>query len=101
MSWSWPAGGGHGCGADGPDGGDPGQAGAELPLLGEVVPEARAEMCGEVSAALQREQGGIADEQGRVVVAEHGLGVGRGGAELGVRAEEVAEEDLGVGDGAA
>lgn len=39
------SGGGEGLGADGPDRGDPGQTGAEVPLLGEIEPLAGAGGC--------------------------------------------------------
>ncbi len=89
-------------GAAGPDGGDPGEACAGVPLVGEVEVLARA-FQGEVDGGvlLEGEEGGVADEEGGVGLGEHGDGVGGGGEEGGVGAEEVAKEDLCVGDGGA
>jgi len=98
--WSEAAG-GEGFGADGPDGGDPGEGGAGAPLMGEVVPGAGADLLLDLGAGFEGEEGWVADEQGGVVGAEHGDGVGGVLVEGGCDVDEFAEEDLGVGKGAA
>ena len=42
--------------ADGPDGGDPGQAGAGVPLVGDVDPETGADLLLDLVAGLEGEQ---------------------------------------------
>ena len=87
-------------GTAGPDGGDPGQAGAGVPLVGEVeilAGAAKSEI--DFGAAFKGEQGGIANEERGIGLREHGDGVGGYGEELWSGAEEVLEENLGVGDG--
>ena len=95
--------GGESFGADGPDGGDPGEMGAAGPLMGEVEPEAGADLWVgfDLRAGFERDERGVADEERGVGVGEHGDGVGGRGEELGVGGDEVAEEDLRVGDRAA
>ena len=94
-------GGGESFGANSPDGGDPGQAGAGAPLVGHVDPEAGAGGLLDAAAGFEGQERGIADEQGGVGVGKHGDGIGRCGDEFGVGVEELAEEDLGVGERAA
>ena len=48
----------QGLGTDGPDGGDPGQAGAGAPLLRDVDPEAGADLLLDLGAVLEGEQRG-------------------------------------------
>ena len=89
-------------GADGPDGGDPGQAGAFAPELREVEPEQRFRVGGiDGGAVFAGEQGGVADEECSVGVGQHREGLGGLLHEVGTIAVEVGEEDLGVGEGAA
>ena len=57
--------------------------------------------CSMLRRCFEGEQCGVADEQGGVGVLEHGDGVGWVLEEGGLGAEEFAEEDLGVGEGAA
>lgn len=91
---------GEEVGAAGPDGGDPGEVGAGVPLVGEVeVLAGCAEGLVDGGAVFEGEEGGVADEEGGVGLREHGDRVGGAGEEGGVGAEEVPEEDLGVGDG--
>src|SRR5260370_41868152 len=52
-------------------------------------------------AGFEGEEGGIADEDGGVCLLQHGDGVGCGGEEGGVGVVEFAEQDFGVGEGAA
>ena len=92
---------GEGLGADGPDGGYPGKAGADVPLVGEIEPLAGAYGLLDCFAGFEGEKGGVADEDGGVGLAEHRDGVGWSGDEGGLAADEFAEEDLGVGEGAA
>jgi len=94
-------GGGDSFRTHGPDGGDPGQSGALIPLGGDVVPGAWAGFRFDVGAAFEGEQGGVADEQRGVGLGEHGDGIGGGRLEVRRGAEEVAEEHLCVGDRAA
>jgi len=87
--------------ADGPDGGDPGQAGATGPLMGEIEPKAGADGGFDVGAGLLGDERWIADEESCVGLLQHGDGIGGRGEECRVRAEKLAEEDLGVGERAA
>ncbi len=94
--------GGKGFGADGPDGGYPGEAGEFAPEVGEIEPEER---CGgrgvDGGAMLAGEESGIADEESGVGGDEHGGGVS-GEIEVGgVGSVEVLEEDADVGGGTA
>ena len=91
----------EGVGAGGPDGSDPGEAGAGVPLVGEVDPEEGAGGGVDAGVVLAGEEGGIADEESGVSVAEHLDGVGGGWEEGGVVGVELAEEDLKIGNGAA
>lgn len=91
----------QGFGAHGPDGGDPGEVGSGVPLMGEVEPLAGADSFFDDFARFEGEKGGVADEDGSVGVLQHRDGVGRGGKESGISVEKFAEEDLGVGQGAA
>jgi len=91
----------EGFGADGPDGGDPGEFGADVPLVSEVKPLARANGDFDLFAGFEGEEGGIADEDGGVRVLEHGDWVGCGGNKGGMGPEELSEEDFGVGEGTA
>ncbi len=93
--------GGERLGAGGPDGGDPGEVGAGLPLVGKVEPLAGADELFDLSAGFESQEGGIAYEDRGVGVVEHRDGVGCGGEEGGVGVEEFAEEDFGVGEGTA
>ena len=52
-------------------------------------------------AALEGEECGVADEEGSVGLMKHGDGIGGRGEEGGIGGEEAAEEELGVGEGAA
>ncbi len=88
-------------GTDGPDGGYPGKAGAGVPLVGEVEPLAGAYGLLDCFAGFQGQESGVADEDGCVGELEHRDGVGWGREEGGMGVEEFAEEDLGVGEGAA
>ena len=88
-------------GADGPDGSDPGEAGAGAPFVRQVEPLAGADGLFDLLAGFEGEERGIADEQSGVRVPEHGDGIGGRGDEAGLGVEEVAEEDLGVGARAA
>ena len=90
---------GQGLRTCGPHSRDPGQAGVAVPELGEVVPGAGADGCVNLRAALEREQGGVADEQGGVGLGEHGFGVRGRFDKAGRHAEKVAEQYLGVGGG--
>jgi len=91
----------EGLGAGGPDGGDPGEAGAGVPLMGEVDPEEGAGDGFDLGLALAGEEGGVADKERGVGLAEHRHGVGGVREEDRVVGVELAEEDLQVGDGAA
>ena len=73
----------EGFGADGPDGGDPGEAGAGVPLVGEVEPLAGADGWLDCFAGFEGEQGGVADEEGSVGLLQHGDGVGGCGKNAG------------------
>ena len=84
--------------AHSPDGCDPGKAGACVPLVGEVDPLAGTDSQLDMLAGFERQQGGVADEQGGVGLLEHGDGIGRALNEGGMGAEEFAEEDFGVGE---
>jgi len=88
-------------GPDGPDRGNPGKIGVGMPFVGEVVPMAWADGGLDLMARFEREECGVADEDGSVCVFEHGDGVCRRGDEGGVRVEKFAEEDFGVGERAA
>ena len=92
---------GQGFGADGPDGGDPGKVGSDVPLVGEVVPLARADGSFDLIAGFEGKERRIADEDGGVCLVQHGDGIGWRGNEGGAGIEEFAEEDLGVGERAA
>ncbi len=94
---------GEGVWTCGPYGGDPGEAGAGVPLVGEVVPGAGADSVDglDVGAVFESEESRVADEDGGVVIAEHGDGIGGRGDEGGVGVEEFAKEDAGVSEGAA
>ena len=96
------AGWGQGFGAEGPDGGYPGEAGEFAPEVGEVKPEEWG-FGGVVDggAVLAGEECGVADEERGVGAGEHGGEVGGEVDEGGVGVVEVLEEDAGVGDGAA
>lgn len=97
--------------AHSPDGGDPGKACELAPEGRDVEPEERAgveigvelgcDLRFDLGAVLAGEQRGVADEERGVVSAQHGDGVGGLLDEGGSRADELAEEDLGVGEGAA
>jgi hypothetical protein len=91
----------EGFGADGPNGGDPGKVGAGAPLMGQVEPLTRADVGFDVLAGFECEESGIADEDGRVCVLQHGDWVGCGGYKGGLGVVEFTEEDLGVGEGTA
>ena len=91
-------GGGEGLGAGGPDGGNPGETGAGVPLMGEVEPEEGAGDGFDAGLALAGEEGGVADEEGGVGVLEHGDGVCGLWEEYRIVGVEAAEEDVGVGD---
>ena len=67
--------GGKGLRTDGPDGGDPGKAGAGVPLVGEVEPLAGAYDLFDMGAGFEREKGGVADEDSGVGLPEHRDGV--------------------------
>lgn len=88
-------------GTDGPDGCDPGKAGAGMPLVGEVEPLAGAYDLLDCFAGFESKKSGVADEDRGIGELEHGDGIGRGGNKGGIGAEEFAEEDLGIGEGAA
>lgn len=88
-------------GADGPDGSDPGEAGAGAPFVSQVEPLAGADGLFDLLAGLESEERGISDEQSGVRVPEHRDGIGWRGDEAGLGVEEVAEENLGVGARAA
>ena len=90
-----------GFGADGPDCGDPGEVGAGVPLVGEIEPLAGADFFFDGFAGFEGEEGGVADEDGGVGVAEHRDWVSRCGKEGGAGVKEFAEENLGVGEGTA
>ena len=89
----------EGFGTDGPDGGDPGKASADMPPCESSI--RRADGGFDLFAGFERREGGVSDEDGSVGVLEHGDGVGWGGEEGGAGVEELAEEDFGVGEGAA
>ncbi len=82
--------------ADGPDGGDPGESGAGMPLMGEVDPFAGADGLLDLGSGFERDQGGVADEQGGISLLEHGDGIGGMLNKSGLRAEEFAKEDFGI-----
>ena len=86
---------------DGPDGCDPGEARAGVPLVGEIDPETRADHLLDLVAGFECQQSRIADEQGGIGLLEHGDGVRGILDEGGVCAEKLAEEDLGICEGAA
>ena len=73
----------EGFGADGPDGGDPGEVGAGAPLVGEVEPVAGADGCFDLLAGLKGEEGGVADEDGGVGLLQHGEGSAAAGRKVG------------------
>ncbi len=93
--------GGEGLTAGGPDGGDPGQAGAGAPLGGEVNPETRADGGFDGGLMFSGKEGWVTDEEGGIGPVEHGEGVGWRGEDGGVCAKEMPKEDLGIGDGGA
>ncbi len=101
MSRRLRFGGGDCLRAHGPYGRDPGKAGAGVPLFGEVVPAEGAGVGFDLGAVLECEQGGVADDESGVGMGEHCGHVGGGFGEFGMRTEEVVEENLSVGDGAA
>jgi len=74
---------------------------AVMPVASGGIHAGQMHLLLDLFAGLKGEQGGIADEQRGVGGAEHGDGVGGRGQEAGLGAEELAEEDLGVGDRAA
>ena len=69
--------------------------------MSEIEPEAGADGGFDAVAGFEGDERGIADEQGGVGLGEHGDGVGGRGEEFGVGADELAEEDLRVGERAA
>ena len=103
------------CGADGPDGSDPGKAGVLTPEGSEVEPQERAgpevgvalagtlagELGFDLRAVLAGEERGVADEERCVGGGEHGDGVGALLSEGGAGVVEVFEENVRVGGGAA
>ena len=90
--------GGDGFGADGPEGGDPDGSGEGVPLVGEVEVEevfAGAALAG--LAVFEGEERGVADEEGGVGGAQHGVEVGGVLDEFRFDLPEAGEEDAGVG----
>lgn len=87
--------------SDGPDRGDPGQAGAGAPLVGEIEPEAWTRYGFDPLAVFESEERWIADEECGIGAGEHGGGVGGGGDKIGIDADKFAEEYLRVGERAA
>ena len=86
--------------ADGPYGGDPGESGEGDPLGGEVVVDEFFAGALEAGfAVFEGEESGVSDEDGGVVVGEHGVEVGCVGDEGCFGVPPLAEEDLGVGEG--
>lgn len=82
----------------GPDRCDPREAGVTAPEGGEVQPEERGRAGSfDDCSVLAREERRVADEEGSVGVGQHGEWIGGLLASFGMRAEEVAKEDLGVG----
>ena len=69
--------------------------------MSEVEPEAGADGGFDLGARLLGDERGVADEEGGVGVDEHGDGVGGRGEKLRCCADELLEEDLGVGERAA
>ena len=81
-----------------PDGGDEGQAGEGVPLLGQVViDEFFAGALEAVDALFKGEQGGVADEDGGVGFLKHDVEIGSRGQEGNVRIAPLVKEDAGVG----
>ena len=91
----------EGFGADGPDGCYPGELGAGVPLVSEIEPLAGADLLLDGVAVFEGEESVVADEQGGVGLLKHGDGVSWVLEEGGLGPEELAEKDLGVGEGAA
>lgn len=85
-------------GTNSPDSRDPRQAGAGVPLMGEVEPLARADRPLDLLAGFERKQRGVADQESGVCVLEHRDGIGRMLNEIGVGAEKFPEENLSVGE---
>jgi hypothetical protein len=83
---------------DGPDGGDPREFGADMPLVCEVIPYAGADDGFDLFTGLEGKESGIADEDRGVGVFEHRDGIGCGGEKGGASVKEFAEEDFGVGE---
>ena len=81
-----------------PDGRNPGQAGPQPPLVRDVDPEARADLGFDRRAGFEREQRGVADQQGSIGVRSMATGIGRGGHELRAGREKSAEQHVGVGE---
>jgi len=86
----------------GPDGGDEGESGEGVPLLGEVVvDEVFVGAFEAVGAFFKGEESGVADDDGGVSGSEHGVEVGGPGDKWDVGVAPGVEEDAGVGDGGA
>jgi hypothetical protein len=88
-------------GADGPDGGNPGELGVGMPEVGDVVPDEGTGVGFDLVAVFESQQRGIADEESGVVCAKHGDGVSGCGFKRRGVVVEVLEEKLGIGCGAA
>jgi hypothetical protein len=91
---------GH-VGAQSPDGGDPGKARLFPPKRGDIVPRTRSYDGFDRGSLFECKQRRIADEQGGIVLTQHGDCVGGSGLEGWRSAEEVAQQDFCVGNGAA
>lgn len=87
-----------GFGADSPDSRDPRQAGAGVPLVGEVEPLARADRPLNLIAGFERKQSGVADKESSIGLLEHGDGIGRVLEEGGLGTQKLAKEDFGVSE---
>ena len=85
-----------------PDGGDEGEAGEGMPIVGEVViDEFFSGSLEAIGAFFEGEESGIADEDGGVCLVEHGVEVGGHGDERNVGVSPLVEEDAGIGQGGA
>lgn len=84
-----------------PDGGDPRETCAGPPLVREVEPVAGTHGFFELRADIEGDESGVSDEYGCIGLLEHSDGVGVAGNEGWLDGEELAEEDFGVGKGAA
>ena len=90
------------CMQHAPDGGDEGQAGECVPLLGEIViDQFFAGSLETIGALFQSQQSWIADDDRGVGSIEHGVEIGGHREERHVRVAPFVKEDAGVSQGGA